>query len=51
MRAVSRGNAVAPSRRHARGFRRNGVYEGLRELAGKVHLDNDDIVVARKSKR
>jgi predicted Holliday junction resolvase-like endonuclease len=31
--------------------RRKGVYEGLKALAGKVHLDMDDIREARKSKR
>jgi hypothetical protein len=31
--------------------RRNGVYERILELEGKVHLDMDDIAEARKSKR
>ncbi|HYC61854.1 MAG TPA: hypothetical protein VEK79_20040 [Thermoanaerobaculia bacterium] len=31
--------------------RRNGVYEGLLSLAGKVHLDMDDLREARKSRK
>ncbi|MDP9191387.1 MAG: hypothetical protein M3P06_06775 [Acidobacteriota bacterium] len=31
--------------------RRNGVYEKVLSLVGKVHLDMDDIREARKSKR
>jgi hypothetical protein len=31
--------------------RRNGVYEKILELRGKVHLDIDDLREARKSKR
>ncbi|HEU4887484.1 MAG TPA: hypothetical protein VFV49_06335 [Thermoanaerobaculia bacterium] len=30
---------------------RNGVYEQIRALRGKVHLDMDDIREVRKSKR
>lgn len=31
--------------------RRNGVYEKIRSLVGKVHFDMDDIREVRKSKR
>ena len=31
--------------------RRNGVYEKILSLVGKVHLDMDDIREVRKSKR
>lgn len=31
--------------------RRNGVYENIRALRGKVHLDMDDVLEVRKDKR
>jgi hypothetical protein len=41
----------AQSEKLAEEARRNGVYERILELRGKVHLDMDDLREARKSKR